>query len=187
MLAQNETQIAPSIEPEMATAVGKIRSALALLGKGKKTAAEMRILIMGLEAAMQAMPGSLDAEDFKTTHHFAPGIYMRELFIPKGTVLTGKIHKTEHLNIMSQGRLTVWTEDGMKTVTASTVIKSQPGIKRVGYAHEDSVWITVHPNVTDEREIRALEDLFIAKTFEEIFGSDEQLALFDKNEEKESS
>jgi hypothetical protein len=49
---------------------------------------------------------------------------------------------------------------------ASTVIKSKPGIKRVGYAHEDTVWITVHP--TDETDLDKLEENLIAKSFDEV-------------------
>lgn len=124
---------------------------------------EMRAAILKLEAVMMEMKDQ--QVEIKTTHHFAPGVYMREVFIPKGVTLTGKIHKTEHLNILSQGDLSVWTEDGIKRLKASTVIKSQPGIKRVGFAHEDSVWITVHP--TEETDLEKLESMLIAKTFEE--------------------
>lgn len=126
---------------------------------------EMRAKIMNLEAAMFAMPEH--HIEIKTTHHFAPGIYMREVLIPKGATVTGKIHKTEHLNILSHGDLSVWTEVGMKRLQASTVIKSMPGMKRVGHAHEDSIWITVHHNPTNERDTDKLEEMIIAKTFEE--------------------
>ncbi len=131
-----------------------------------KSPAEMRDNIMALEAAMLQMPQI----EIKVTHHFAPGIYMREIFIPKGATITGKIHKTEHLNILSQGKLQVMTEDGIKTLTASTVIKSCPGIKRVGYAHEDTVWITVHHNLDDSRDVDLIEERLIAKNFSEIEG-----------------
>ena len=130
----------------------------------EKSPAELRSKIMELEAAMLQMP----QVEIKTTHHFAPGVYMREIFIPKGTVLTGKIHKTEHLNILSQGELTVWTEDGMKRLKASTTVMSKPGAKRVGYAHEDSVWICVHANPTEERDPEKLEEILIAKSFDEV-------------------
>lgn len=148
----------------------KITDALMLLNReSKRTTEEMRKLIVGLETVIQAMPGNLTAKDFNTKHHFSPGIYMRELSIPKGTVLTGKIHKTAHLNILSQGKLTVWTEDGMKTLSASTVILSQPGIKRVGFAHEDSVWITVHHNSDGEMDVEKLESKLTVETFEEFY------------------
>lgn len=139
-----------------------------------KTPAEMRDSILKLEAVMMAMPGKIE---IKTTHHFAPGVYMREIFIPKGTTLTGKIHKTEHLNILSQGDLSVMTEDGVKRLTASTVIKSQPGIKRVGFAHEDTVWITVHHNPDDAQDVDLIEERLIAKTFAEVPGFVEQTQI----------
>jgi hypothetical protein len=134
---------------------------------------QMRGKILELEAAMLAMPEH--QVELRVTHHFAPGVYMRELLIPKGVMLTGKIHKTEHMNILSQGDITVWTEDGMKRLTASTVIKSQPGIKRVGYAHEDSIWITVHP--TDETDVAKIEDQVIAKSFDEFLEFSEKKKL----------
>ena len=136
---------------------------------------QMRKKILELEAAMFAMPEA--HIEIKTTHHFAPGVYMREIFIPKGTCLTGKIHRTEHLNILSQGELSVWTEDGMKRLKASTVIKSQPGIKRVGFAHEDSVWITVHHNPDDGTDVDLIEERLIAKSFEELPGSIEPKSI----------
>lgn len=149
-------------------------NAPAILPDEKVSPAEMRARIMRLETAMLCIPAEQRGESaFVTKHHFAPGVYMRELFIPKGAVLTGKIHKTEHLNILSQGDLTVWTEDGMKRLKASTVIKSQPGMKRVGYAHEDSVWITVHHNPENEQDIEKLEARLVTNSFEELTGSGE--------------
>lgn len=135
---------------------------------GKTDAASMRKKILAIEAVMLQMTGH--TTELPVVHHFTPGIYMRELRIPRGTVLTGKIHRTEHLNILSQGEITVWTEDGMKHLGASTVIKSQPGMKRVGYAHSDCVWITVHHNPTEEKDPEKLVEMLTAKTFEEALG-----------------
>ncbi len=150
-----------------------MESALLILPADEmKTPAEMRDKIVALEAAMMAMPAAKPGEfgriEIKTTHHFGPGIYMREIYIPKGTTLTGKIHKTEHLNILSQGDLSVETEGGVKRLKASTVILSQPGIKRVGYAHEDSVWITVHKNTDESRDVDMIEERLVVDTFEEF-------------------
>lgn len=137
--------------------------------------AVMRDKIVKLEAVMMAMKHA--HIEIATTHYFAPGVYMRQVFIPKGAIVTGKIHKTEHLNILSQGELTVYTEDGMKRLKASTVIKSQPGIKRAAVAHEDSVWITVHHNPDDERDPDKIEERLIAKTFSEVQGFKDETRL----------
>jgi quercetin dioxygenase-like cupin family protein len=130
----------------------------------KAYAEDMREKIIALEKHILKIPQT----ETPVQHHFSPQIYMREMFIPKGTVLTGAIHKHEHLNILSQGELSVWTESGTKRLKASSVIKSMPGIKRAGYAHEDSVWITVHHNPTDEREPENLWNLFVTNTYEEF-------------------
>lgn len=87
-------------------------------------------------------------------HRFAKGLYAREITIPKGTLLTGRVHKTEHLNFCV-GDITVWTEDGMKRIRGHATLVSRPGTKRVGYAHEDTVWTTVH--ATEETELEKLE------------------------------
>src|SRR6185437_2392585 len=146
-----------------------IKEALSLLGRGNKSVREMRAMIMGLEEVMKSMPEYVPGEDFETTHHFEPGIYMRECLIPKGFIVTGKIHKTGHLNILSKGKITVWTEDGMKTLEAPAVINSKPGIKRVGLAHEDTIWMTVHSNPTDERDIKSVEARLFADSFDEAY------------------
>lgn len=92
-----------------------------------------------LEEFMREMPPA----ELPVTNYFSQGAYARELFIKKGTVLTGKIHKFENLNIMPYGDITVLTADGMKRLTGYNVVTSPAGTKRVAYAHEDTVWITV--------------------------------------------
>lgn len=125
---------------------------------------DLRSKIVDLEAVMFEMKEH--HVEIETNHHFAPGVYCREVVIPKGTTLTGKIHKTEHLNVISKGDITVWTEDGMKRIKAPAMIVSKPGIKRVGFAHEDTVWTTIHP--THETDLEKLEAQLIAKDFSEL-------------------
>ena len=101
--------------------------------------------------------------ELEVKHHFAPGVYARELFIPKGVLLTGKIHKTEHLNILAKGRIEISNMGESKELTAPCTFVSPPGTKRAGYAHEDCVWITIHP--TEETDIEVIEQQVIAKDF----------------------
>lgn len=113
----------------------------------------------------RAIVECLPQVELKVVHHFSQGLYARELHIPKGTVLTGHIHKTQNLNIMSQGELTVLTEDGPVRVKAPFTIVSPPGTKRAAYAHEDTVWTTIHP--TELTDLDEIEKAFIVKTFDE--------------------
>ena len=98
-----------------------------------------------------------------TWHHFADGLVARTILIPAGTMLTGASHKTEHLNI-AHGDITVWTEAGMRRLTGYHVLPSLPGAKRVGYAHADTWWTTVHLNPTNERDVEALADALVEDT-----------------------
>ncbi|MCH8931150.1 MAG: hypothetical protein IIA98_09595 [Proteobacteria bacterium] len=106
--------------------------------------------------------------DVPITHHFAPGVYAREMRVPAGTLLTGKIHKTEHLNIISQGHFSVSNLGETKHIYAPCTFVSPAGTKRAIYAHEDSTWTTIH--VTEETNLTALENEIIAESFEAIEG-----------------
>ena len=75
-------------------------------------------------------------------HLFSGNIYARELFIPKGTVLTGRMYLVDHIDMMVYGDLTISSEDGTKRVSGYCVLPSVKGKKRAAYAHEDTLWIT---------------------------------------------
>lgn len=99
--------------------------------------------------------------DLPVTNYFSKGVYARELFIPKGTVLTGHIHKYTNLNIMSKGDLSILMEDGsVSRVKAPYTVVSPPGTKRLAYAHEDTIWTTIHG--TEETDIDKIEHEFIS-------------------------
>ena len=125
------------------------------------TPLSMREQVNALETEMRRY----EQLDLPVKRYFSQGVYARELFIPKGTLLTGKIHKYQQLNIMSQGDLSVLTEDGVVRVQAPFTIVSPPGTKRIAYAHEDTVWTTIHG--TDETDVDLIEAHFIAQSEEE--------------------
>lgn len=100
-------------------------------------------------------------------HHFAPGCYMREMFIPAGTVVVGKIHKKTSHFIMVSGDLEVSTPEGEPVrLRGYNVLLTTPGVQRAVYAHEDSIVLNVHP--TDETDLAKIEDEVIAKSFDEV-------------------
>ncbi len=109
--------------------------------------------------------------DLPPRHYFSDGIYAREITIPAGTVLTGKMHRTEHINVVSKGKITVWTEDGMKTISAPFTFISSPGTKRAGYAHEDTIWTTFHSNPGNEQDLLRLEEALIIPANNQLEGS----------------
>lgn len=124
-----------------------------------RDAVPSREAIAKLEDAIRQLP----PVEAPVSHHFSPGIYAREMFIPRGTVLTGKIHLTDHLCLITQGDISVLTESGVKRLKAGAVVHTKAGMKRAGYAHEDTRWVTVH--ATDETDVDLLEATLVADEF----------------------
>lgn len=119
--------------------------------------------IYALEQQIAAAP----QVEMPVTHHFSHGVYGRELFIPAGTVLTGKIHKFESMNVLLSGEIAVLTADGtVKHVKPGYVEVAPPGMKRIGYAITDTRWLTIHG--THERDVGEIEKEFIAQDEQEF-------------------
>lgn len=107
------------------------------------------------------------ADSCKVFHHFAPGSYGRELHMPAGMIVIGKIHKHAHINVISKGYVVVVTEhDGVLEYTAPCTFVSKPGTKRVVLTLEDTVWTTMH--VTDKTDLAEIEREVIAQDFTEV-------------------
>ncbi len=107
--------------------------------------------IRRLERAMSATGKCVD---LPVKHYFTAGLYARELSIPAGTTLTGRTHRFENLNILSQGEMSVLVDGRIQRLCAPLTLISPPGTKRVAYAHSDCVWITLHgTDLTDVAEI----------------------------------
>jgi len=100
-------------------------------------------------------------------HTFSDGIYVREMFIPKGMMLVGKIIKQTHHIFLMSGRIAIITEDGEKIMEGPCSVVAKGGTKRVGYALTDVVWINVHPNITDTQDLTKLEEEVIAEDYDE--------------------
>ena len=128
--------------------------------------------------AIEALMKQASQVELKVEHYFSLGVYARELHIPKGILLTGKIHKYEQLNILAKGKIRVLVGEEIKEVEAPFVVVSPPSTKRIALALEDCVWITVHG--THEKNIDLIEKEFIAQDENEYldFKTDKQLRLF---------
>ena len=109
---------------------------------------------------------------FPVKHHFVDHAYGREIFLPAGQVVIGRIHKYEHLNIISKGSVTVVTEDGgVEHLQAPCTMISPVGTKRCLVTHDDTVWTTFH--VTDETDVdKIVNEIISVETYSEL-GMDE--------------
>lgn len=121
----------------------------------------VRQKVFKAEALMLQMP----QRELEVKHYFSHGIYARELYIPRDTILVGKLHKFPQLNILSKGDISVLIDEEVKRIQAPYTIVSPAGTKRIAYAHEDTVWLTIHG--TDEINIDIIEEMFTASSEQE--------------------
>ena len=124
--------------------------------------------ILRIEKEILAMPQvTLPVE-----HYQVDGVYVRSMFIPAGTILTGKIHNFESIAILAKGRIRITNGTESYIISEGHIMVDKPGVKRLGYAETDVVFITVHR--TDNTEIEAIEKELVSATFEEY---EQQLLL----------
>lgn len=90
------------------------------------------------------------------THRFAPGVYLREIFMPAGAIVIGKIHRTEHFNVLIRGACMIVHDDGSREeLRAPLTFVSKAGVQKVLVILEDTIWQTIHP--TTETDMTRLE------------------------------
>jgi len=84
-------------------------------------------------------------------------MYLRELTIPAGMLMVGKIHKHAHFLMVLKGRAEVVSEFGRMIVEAGHISVSPPGVKRIVLALEEVQFVTVHVNPTDTEDLTVIE------------------------------
>ena len=161
-----------------------------LVAQNAPSKVQFRQDILTVQDGLQQMiaEGAVEStlEDCTLTHYFTPKdekygccTYAREMFIPKGTLIIGKIHRHQHLNFISKGRVRVVTEFGTKYLEAPCTFVSEVGLKRAVYAEEDTLWTTVHlTEFESEAELDKIEQEVISPSYDEmgLIDSTEKLA-----------
>lgn len=115
--------------------------------------------------------------NLRVEHFFSLGVYARQVYIPKGAIAIGHIHKYQNLNILLKGKIQVLIGDKLEVKEAPFTVVSPAGTKRIVKALEDCIWMTIHG--TNEKDINVIENHFIAHSEQEYleFAEANQLAL----------
>jgi hypothetical protein len=113
--------------------------------------------LIDLEKEMLKLP----QKEAPVFHNFADGVYIRELHIPGDSWIMGKRHRYETCNILLKGKLSLYMGPGIpaKTIEAPLIFNSEPGVKKFAYAHEDTIFLNVHPTI--ETDVDKIEEIFI--------------------------
>jgi hypothetical protein len=150
------------------------------VAKNSPTKVQFRQTVLAAQVEMQNMIDSGTAEsmleDCTLKHYFTPkdekygcSTYAREIFLPKGSFVIGKIHRHQHLNFISKGKVKVFTEFGEKHFEAPCTFISEVGLKRAVYAEEDTIWTTVHlTEFENESDLDKIEQEVISPTYDDM-------------------
>lgn len=148
---------------------------------GPETSPEtLRMMICQIELAMESALKNgefLDTVDkYALSHRFAKGMYIREIFIPAGHLVVGRIHRDEHYNVITKGAVSVLTEaDGLQYLEGPVSMISPAGCKRVVFTHEDTWWTVVH--ATKLTDLAAIEEEVIAPSYTALGWQDPKIEL----------
>jgi len=124
--------------------------------------------IISIQDKISKMPDAMFGDCFPLKHKIIDGLYVREIFVPKGALFVSKLFKQDHASFLLLGELSILTEQGIMRVKAPFHMITKIGTKRVVYVHEDCVWITVHPNKNNLKTVEELEGEIIAKDYKEL-------------------
>jgi len=111
--------------------------------------------------AIEKLMLSEEQIDCPVQHHFGPGIYIREVFIPAGTYAMGHAHKKPTMNILLRGKMAVMVNGQAKVIEGPFIFNSEPG-RKFAYAIEGCVFQNLH--ATDETDLNKIENEFVDKS-----------------------
>ncbi len=100
-------------------------------------------------------------------HTFADGIYVRQMDMKADSVVVGAIHKHLHVWFLLTGHVTIATEDTTEDYIAPRYVVSTPGVKRVILANEDSIFVNIHKNPSNTKDLDMLEKEIVALNYKE--------------------
>ena len=100
-------------------------------------------------------------DEIPITHKFADGIYIRQMNMKAGQIVVGATHKHLHVWFLMTGRVLINNYGEKIEHVAPCYTISNPGSKRVIYAVEDSIFVNVHKNPTNTKDIKELEKRII--------------------------
>ena len=107
------------------------------------------------------------SEKFPLKHTFADGIYVRQMTMKQDSVVVGAIHNHLHVWFLLTGHITVATEDSTEDYIAPCYVVSTPGVKRVIHANKESIFVNIHKNPNNTKDLDKLEAEIVSKNYEE--------------------
>jgi hypothetical protein len=105
-----------------------------------------------------------EAESIEIINEFTNGVYMRRMDVLKDTIIVGAIHKELHSWFLMHGVVRVADAESINYYQAPCYTISKPGTQRVIEVVEDAIWINIHSNPDNEKDLDKIEERLFAFT-----------------------
>ena len=105
--------------------------------------------------------------DIPIKHSFADQLYVRQMDLKKNHVIIGAVHNHLHIWFLLTGKVMINNNGEKIEHIAPCYTVSKPGSQRVILALEDSIFVNVHKNPTNTKDISKLEKEIVSMTIEE--------------------
>jgi hypothetical protein len=108
-----------------------------------------------------------NSDMFPLKHSFSEGVYIREMFMPKGGLVIGKLYKISHTWFLLSGELEVATDEGNEYYIGPCYVNAPEGTKRVLHAVSDVIFVNVYPNPENIIDTDKLEEILTCPSYKE--------------------
>ena len=99
-------------------------------------------------------------------HYFANGAYVREMSLPANTVVVGRIHKHETINILLEGEITIIDENGSRTdLKAPHIFIAPAGNQKAAITRTPVRWL--NSVACETKDPKEAESMLTCETIEE--------------------
>ena len=109
-----------------------------------------------LDALLQQLPQTV----LPLVHEFCDGLYARTIFMPADTIVTSQTHKCDSIALVRYGLFKMTTDEGVQTFSTGDLMITKAGARRALHIIEDTCFVTVHANPTNEQDPEELWSLF---------------------------
>jgi len=106
-------------------------------------------------------------DEFQITHDFSDQLYMRKMRMPEGSFVVSAIHHTDHFWFLLSGRIFVTTDEETVEHVAPCYARSIKGAKRFIVCAEECLFINIHKNPSNSKDIEEVQDELYSITIEE--------------------
>ena len=109
-----------------------------------------------------------ESPEIPIKHSFADQIYVRQMNMKAGHVVVGAIHNHQHVWFLLTGHVSINNNGEVIDYVSPCYTVSEPGSKRVIYAHEDSIFVNVHKNPLNVKDMNKLEEEIVSINVDEF-------------------